>query len=194
MLPFASQERLLTQEEILESTGQTESKHMGIPSMKVPAPLGHHRDHDDSTATSTMGHRWTEEEYLRNAIPWESPEQKAHIDFLLERRAHYRMVRLLSLLSLMAVALLGWILGWLVVVRRSVESTTSSSFTSSPSSSLSNLYVVGLLCMAPLVRMSWEGQTQHTVVQNEIQSLTKQRMLLIPTPPTTPLVSRCQST
>ena len=119
---------------------------------------------------------WTEDDYLRSVVPWASPEQRAYIDFLLERRAHYRMVRRLSLFSIFVVV---------VMVGCSMTMGVPSSSTTSSSSAISNVLVIGILCFAPLVRMAWEGNHQHAVVDKEIQKLTQQQLLLVPTPPST---------
>ena len=142
-----------------------------------------HHDDDGGFVGSCCG--WTEDDYLRNVLSWDSPEQRAYIDFLLERRAHYRMVHRLSVVSILVVAfLLGCTM--LVGVLMNQLPQEPLSWASSSSSSLSHLWVGGILAVAPLVCMSWEGNHQYTIVDMEIQKWTKQRLLLIPTPPNIP--------
>lgn len=141
---------------------------------------------------------WTEDDYLRNAIPWESLEQRAYVDTLLERRAHYKSVRLLGGITLSLLLLVGCV-GWILEHNSSYylflgDNTAATAATSATTTTTSDkeqrehpmLYIarwtlLGLICLAPLW-VSCEGRTQEQLADQEIRHLTKKRMLLIPTP------------
>lgn len=193
MVSFASPERLLVQDDIhypLNTGASGDSAeydhYLEEPTfskddkdqLKQKAAID---DPDEDDVSIPSRHGWTEDDYLRYTVPWESPEQRAFIDSLLERRAHYRKVRWLSILSMvLVVAAVGGIVGWLSAL--AAPANGSEKATMKGRTATTSLYGMGILCLVPLVRISWESQTQYAVVNEEIQRLTQKRLLLIPTP------------
>jgi len=125
---------------------------------------------------------WNEDDYLRHAIPWKSLEQKAYVDSLLERRAHYRTVKFIGG---MTVALLGLLVLLGVGAIWKFYPNHANMFQWDGSMSLQTavqIAVVGGFCLAPLC-WSWEGTAQEQLVNEEIQRLTKHRLSLVQPPP-----------
>jgi hypothetical protein len=142
-------------------------------------------------ASFTLKRSLSEDDYLRNAVPWESLEQRAYVDTLLERRAHYKSLRFLGAVALVVVALVGWA-GWVLeeqphflygdnyaAANENHEFATTTTTMGHTVSHIARWIILGALCMAPLY-VSCEGRTQEELVDKEIRSMAKKRMLLIP--------------
>ncbi len=118
---------------------------------------------------------WCEEDYLRNVVPWESPEQLAYIDTLIERRAHYKNVGSLGLMTLVVVFVVGWMAVILCFCLHGAVPFILDTF------SVTQFVLVGILSVTPMWLL-WEGRVQEDLVDQEIRNLAKKQMLLIETP------------
>lgn len=121
--------------------------------------------------------------YLQNNLRlWESPEQRAFVECLLERRAHYRQVRILSMLSICVVVVVICGIQRCISVFSQLSNTVGSSTDGGKGAATTTLYAMGIFCLVPLIGISWESQTQHTRVNEDIHHLTQKRIVPVPNP------------